>query len=136
MKIIRAILPVFVLFTAMHFTRASSMLPLTLDEHLQSASAVFRGTVLRVDCFRDETNGMIYTRTVFRVNEGFKGRLPEVINVAHRGGVAGGIGVTDDSSPQFKVGEERLVFLSRRPDGTLFATRGQASLDFHGSKFA
>lgn len=127
MKITRAILPVFILLTAVHFTRASSMLPLTLDEHLQSASAVFRGTVLRVECFRDGTNGMIYTRTVFRVDEGFKGRLPAAINVVHRGGVAGGIGVTDDSSPQFKVGEERLLFVSRRGDGILFATLGEAS---------
>ena len=127
MKITRAILPVFVLLTAMHFTRASSMLPLTLDEYIQSASAVFRGTVLRVECFRDETNGMIYTRTVFRVNEGFKGRLPEVINVMHRGGVVDSLGLTDDSSPQFKVGEERLLFVSRRGDGTLFAAQGEAS---------
>jgi hypothetical protein len=126
MKITRAILPVFVLLTAMHFTRASSMLPLTLDEHLQSASAVFRGTVLRVESFRVGTNGMIYTRAVLRVDEGFKGRLPAVINVVHRGGVAGGIGVTDDSSPQFKVGEERLLFVSRRGDGTLFAAQGDA----------
>lgn len=126
MKITRAILPVFVLLTAMHFTRASSMLPLTFDEHLQSASAVFRGTVLRVESFRGGTNGMIYTRTVLRVDEKFKGRLPAVINVVHRGGVAGGIGVTDDSSPQFKVGEERLLFVSRRGDGTLFAAQGDA----------
>ena len=127
MKITRVILPMFVLLTAVHFARASSMLPLTLDEHLQSASAVFRGTVLKMECFRDETNGMIYTRTVFRVDEGFKGRLPAVINVVHRGGVVGGIGVTDDSSPQFKIGEERLLFVSRRNDGTLFAAQGDAS---------
>jgi hypothetical protein len=127
MKITRAILPVLVLLTAMHFTRASSMLPLTLDEYLQSASAVFRGTVLRVESFRVGTNGMIYTRAVLRVDEGFKGRLPAVINVVHRGGVAGGIGVTDDASPQFKVGEERLLFVSRRGDGTLFAAQGDAS---------
>ena len=127
MKIIRAILPLFVLLTAVHFARASSMLPLTLEEHLQSAGAVFRGTVLRVECFRDETNGMIYTRTVLRVDEGFKGRLPAVINVVHRGGVVGGIGVTDDASPQFKIGEERLLFVSRRGDGTLFAAQGDAS---------
>jgi hypothetical protein len=126
MKITRVILSVFVLLTAMHFTRASSMLPLTLDEHLQSASAVFRGTVLRVESFRVGTNGMIYTRAVLRVDEGFKGRLPAVINVVHRGGVAGGIGVTDDASPQFKAGEERLLFVSRRSDGTLFAAQGDA----------
>ena len=126
MKITRAILPVSILLTATHFALATSMLPQTLDEQLQSASAVFRGTVLGMESFRVETNGMIYTRTLLRVDEGFKGRLPAIINVVHRGGVVGGIGVTDDASPQFKVGEERLLFVSRRGDGTLFVAQGDA----------
>jgi hypothetical protein len=82
--------------------------------------------VLKVNSFRVGTNGMIYTRTVLRVDEGFKGRLPAVINVVHRGGVVDGIGVTDDASPQFKAGEERLLFVSRRGDGTLFVAQGDA----------
>jgi hypothetical protein len=126
MKIIRFFLPAIAILAATLVAPASSVLPLTLDEHLQSADAVFRGTVLGVECFRDETNCMIYTRTVLRVDEGFKGRLPAVINVVHRGGVADGIGMTDDSSPQFKIGEERLLFVSRRGDGTLFAAQGDA----------
>jgi hypothetical protein len=124
MKIIRSFLPAIAILAATLVAHASSVLPLTLDEHLQSADAVFRGTVLGVESFRVGTNGMIYTRTVLRVDEGFKGRLPAVINVVHRGGVVGGIGMTDDASPQFKTGEERLLFVSRRNDGTLFSTRG------------
>jgi len=127
MKIIRAILSVLVLMAALHSAHAVSRLPLTLDEHLQSADAIFRGTVLGMESFRAGTNGMIYTRAVLRVDEGFKGRLPAVIKVVHRGGVVGGIGVTDDASPQFRVGEERLLFVSRRGDGTLFAIPGDAS---------
>jgi hypothetical protein len=127
MKINRSLLPVVILLAATSVAHASSVLPLTLDEHLQSADAVFRGTVTRVESFRDETNGMIYTRTVFRVDEGFKGKLPAAISVVHRGGVADGIGLVEDATPQFKVGEERLLFVSRRDDGTLFATLGEAS---------
>ena len=127
MKITRSLLPAVILLAATLVAHASSILPLTLDEHLQSADAVFRGTVTRVESFRDETNGMIYTRTVFRVDEGFKGKLPAAINVVHRGGVVDGIGLIEDATPQFKVGEERLLFVSRRGDGTLFATLGEAS---------
>jgi len=127
MKIIRITLPIFVLLMATCFTRASSLLPLTLDEHLQSAGAVFRGTALRVESFRSGTNGLIYTRTVFRVDEGIKGRLPAMVNIVQRGGTAGGVGLTDDASPEFQPGEERLLFVSRRDDGTLFASQGDAS---------
>jgi hypothetical protein len=124
MKITRALLSAVVLLAVTLVAHASSVLPMTLDEHLQSADAVFRGTVLGVESFRVGTNGMIYTRTMLRVDEGFKGRLPAVINVVHRGGVVDGIGMTDDASPQFKVGEERLLFVSRRGDGTLFVAQG------------
>ncbi len=126
MKMTRTLLFAAAFLTATLIVHASSVLPMTLDEHLQSADAVFRGTVLGVESFRVGTNGMIYTRTVLRVNEGFKGRLPAIINVVHRGGVVDGIGMTDDASPQFKAGEERLLFVSRRGDGTLFVAQGDA----------
>jgi hypothetical protein len=135
MKINRTIFSALILLAALITTRASSVLLMTFDEQLQSAGAVFRGTVLRVECFRDKTNGLIYTRTVLRVNESFKGRLPAVINVVHRGGAVDGVGFCDDSSPQFKIGEERLLFVSRRDDGTLFALLGEASaLKLHREK--
>jgi hypothetical protein len=61
------------------------------------------------------------------VDEVFKGKLPAAVNLVHRGGEVVGRGEIDDFAPQFKTGEEWLVFVSRRPDGTLFSTRGQAS---------
>jgi hypothetical protein len=135
MKTIRAIFPALVLLAAAFIARASSIIPLTFDEHLQSADAIFRGTVLRMECYRDETNGMIYTRTVFRVDEGFKGRLPAAISVVHRGGVVDGVGLTEDASPQFKAGEERLLYVSRRGDGTLFTAPGETgALKLHREK--
>jgi hypothetical protein len=134
-KICRSLLPALLLSTALATASASSVRPMTFDEQVQSVGAIFRGTVLRVECFRDETNGMIYTRAALQVDEGFKGRLPAVINVVHRGGVAGGIGLMEDASPQFKPGEERLLFVSRRNDGTLFAALGEAgALKLHRAK--
>ncbi|MCU0785383.1 MAG: matrixin family metalloprotease [Verrucomicrobia bacterium] len=115
------------LLTASLGARAASVLPMTLDEQIGASAAVFRGTVLRVESFRSAEDGIIYTRTAIRVDEGFKGRLPAVINVVHRGGTVGRIGLSDSSSPQFRVGEERLLLVTRRGDGTLFATQGEAT---------
>ena len=108
-------------------THASSVLPMTLDEQLHDAAAVFRGTVLRNESFRDAADGLIYTRTAVRVDEGFKGKLPLVVNVVHRGGTVGDVELIEGLAPLFRVGEERLLFVARRGDGALFAAQGQAS---------
>jgi hypothetical protein len=103
------------------------MLPMTFDEQLDSARAVFRGTVLQIKSYKTP-GGMIYTRTLLRVDEAFKGKFPPVIKVLHRGGEVDGIGMADDLSPRFKVGEECVLFVSRRSDGTLFADSGEAGV--------
>jgi hypothetical protein len=107
--------------------RASSVLPLSLDEQIRDSAAVFRGTVLRVESFRNPADGLIYTRTALRVDEAFKGKLPPVLNVVHRGGTVGDVGFSEGFSPQFRVGEERLLWVGRRGDGTLFAIQGEAT---------
>ena len=108
--------------------RASSVLPMSLDDHLQQAGAVFRGTVLEVKSFKNPADGMICTRTLLRVDEAFKGKHPTVIKLVHRGGEVDGIGMMDDLSPRFKAGEECVLFVSRRSDGTLFADQGDAGV--------
>jgi hypothetical protein len=127
MKAISAFALACVGFGASLAALASSLLPLTLDEQIGSADAVFRGTVVRVISYRDPADGFIYTRTSLRVDEGFKGRFPAVVDVVHRGGEADGIGQRDGLSPQFRVGEERLLFVARRNRGQLSAVQGYAS---------
>ena len=107
--------------------RASSLLPSTTDRQIQMSAAIFRGTVLSTQSYEDPADGQIYTRTVLSVNEVFKGALPALVKLVHRGGTVGGKGEMDGFAPQFKVGEERLLLVSRRADGTLYATRGRAS---------
>ena len=108
-------------------SRASSLLPTTTDRHIQLSAAIFRGTVLSAQSYEDPADGQIYTRTVIRVDEVFKGKLPPFVKLVHRGGTVGGKGEMDGFAPQFKVGEERLLLVSRSADGTLYATRGSAS---------
>jgi hypothetical protein len=123
-------LPTLVVFLALTLSVpafASSVLPLATEEHIKASAAVFRGAVVEVACYRNPADGQIYTRTVVRVDETFKGKLPSLVKLVHRGGTVGDEGETDSSSPQFRVGEERLLFVSRRSDGTLYATQGGAS---------
>ena len=106
---------------------ATSVVPQTPAQLTALAGAVCRGTVLEVTSFRAATDGGIRTRTLVRVDEMLKGKFPPVVALVHRGGMIGNRGEHDSSSPVFKVGEERLLFLTRRADGTLFAAEGGAS---------
>ena len=106
---------------------ASMVLPLATDDQLRLSVAVCRGTVTGVESYRDPADGLIYSRATLQVDETFKGKFPPVVTLVHHGGELDGISQIDGFNPQFKVGEERLLFLSRRADGRLFATQGGAS---------
>ena len=115
-------------FVAPFGARPSSFLPATTDRHLQMSSAVFRGVVADSEAYESPADGRIYTRTVVRVDEVFKGNLPALVQLVHRGGAVGTRGELDGATPQFRPGDERLFFVTRRADGTLFATRGHDSV--------
>lgn len=116
-----------VMFAPFTNARATSLLPTTLEEQFQAADAVFRGKVVRQESFRYANDGLIYTRTALRVEERFKGLLPPGIQVIHAGGTVAGIGLCVDDAPRFRVGEERLLLVKRRNDGTLYALHGEAT---------
>ena len=115
------------IFAAQFLASASSVVPMPIDEQIAAAQAVFRGNVLQVTSFKDASDGLIYTRTALRVDEAFKGTFPAVVNVVQLGGIVDGISLVDDAGPRFRVGEECLLFVSRRSDGTLFALQGNPS---------
>src|ERR1019366_1949754 len=119
-------LPVLMLFTAGWVAHASVLLPMSRDEHIRRSAAVFRGSVVSAVGYEEPASGFIYTRTVIRVDEVFKGKLPATLRMVYRGGEAGGRGEMNDLAPQLRVGEERLFLVGRRADGTLYVTRGQA----------
>lgn len=125
MKIFRLVFSTALLLSMCGLAEASQILPSTPSEQFDAADAVCRATVVGVHSYR-EADGMIYTRTTLRVDEGFKGRFPAFVTVVHHGGEVDGIGMTDDATPQFHSGEERLLFLSQRKDGTLFARDAHA----------
>jgi Matrixin len=123
----KALLPVavFLACTSLVATARAERLPATTTaQKIGSSDAAFRGVVIGIHSYRNPADGQIYTRTALRVEEVFKGRVPSVVQLVHRGGVVGNRGEVNDFSPQFSPGEECLCFVSRRKDGTLFATGG------------
>jgi hypothetical protein len=97
------------------------------EDQARLSDAIFRGTVLENQSFRGPIDGLIYTRTLVLVDEALKGRLPRVIQLVHRGGNLAIIAQRDGLTPSFRLGEERLFFVKRRGDGTLFTTFGNSS---------
>jgi hypothetical protein len=96
------------------------------QELFRESMAVCRATILGGESFRDST-GLLQTRTFVRVEERFKGRFPTLLTLVHPGGFDGQRGVQWGHDPLLRPGEERLLFLSRRPDGTLRCTTGAGS---------
>jgi hypothetical protein len=115
------------LFIALTFSvGASSMLPISTLEHVKRSDAVFRGEVLQLKSFLNTNDGHIYTTAFIRVDQTFKGVLPSIVKLTHRGGAVVGLGEIDGSFPMLKTGETRLFFAAVRPDGTAFLLRGDA----------
>ncbi len=104
----------------------TTSLPATIDDQVQNSAAVFRGSVAKLESYEDPSDGLIYTRAVFQVEEVFKGTLPSSVKLSYRGGTLGSRGEMSSSTLQLHIGEELLMFVSRRADGTLYATRGDA----------
>lgn len=105
---------------------ATSTRLVSLDESIHAATAICTGRVVGRTAFRNPSNGRIYTRTAIKVDEALSGIFPPQIAVTHRGGVLGGAGLVDSSAPRFALDEERIFFLGRRKDGSLFPHVGNA----------
>jgi hypothetical protein len=126
MKVSLRLYVAFLLFLAVPLGQASLWLPATTADQLRAAAVVFSGTVVSVQAYEDPADGHIYTRTVVRVGETFKGKVPPRVKLVHRGGVLADRGEMEGSTPQFKVGEQRLLFVSRHATGGLCAAGGVA----------
>ena len=105
---------------------ASSQLPANVVDHVAASAAVFRGTVVGQECFRD-ADGLIYTRTSLRVLEAIKGTLPAIVATVHRGGAVDDAREFFGCSPIFAPDSEQLLLVTRRADRRLTCTFGDAS---------
>ena len=104
----------------------SSTLPLNTTDHFNTSAAVFRGTVVGVEFYKDSA-GLFQTKVSLKVDEPLKGKLPAIVLVTHRGGRIGNDGEVCGLSPEISAGHEYLAFVSQDESGRLYWTQGAAS---------
>lgn len=101
------------------YSRAIELTSRTSEGQLRNSEVVFRGEVTSVHSYQDTTDHHVYTRTIVRVEEVFKGKVPATVALVNRGGVAGNLGEVNDLAPDFHPGGEHLFFVRHRANGSL-----------------
>jgi hypothetical protein len=94
--------------------RATTVLPLFLDEIVDTAATAFQGTVLENRTERDPATGLVVTYTTFAVREVIKGTVGATHTIKQVGGTLpdGAVQFHIHGVPKFKVGEDYVVFLA------------------------
>jgi hypothetical protein len=109
----RALLAVAASLTIHLPVHATSVLPLYLDEIVDTASVAFEGTVVSSRSTRDEATGFVVTYTTFKVHEVLKGDAGETYTIKQVGGELPAQGIREKSHgvPRFTTGQSLVVFL-------------------------
>jgi hypothetical protein len=97
---------------------ATIMVEVPLDEMIQRADLVVHGTVIRTDVVvsLDGPSPEPQTITTLRVREWLGGGTGETVRIRELGGSWQGRTLRYDGTPEYRVGEEVVVFLERRPE--------------------
>jgi hypothetical protein len=96
--------------------------PPTLAQLARRADLVVVGEVTGTAGEWDAARTNIQTRVALMVAESLKGSAPATLTFTHLGGSVGGERSVVAGGPAFAAGQRVLVFLSRRPDGSLGLT--------------
>ncbi|HUR60317.1 MAG TPA: hypothetical protein VM029_21520 [Opitutaceae bacterium] len=93
---------------------AASVLPLYLDEMIDTATTAFEGRVTGNRTERDPATKLVVTYTTFEVLDPLKGAVGATHEIKQIGGVLPGEGLAYrvNGGPTFTVGEEYVVFLA------------------------
>ncbi len=117
----RVILIVCLLVGAGMAVRASVVVPLSLRQLIGAADVIADGEVVAVHTTADR--GRVERVVSVRVLETWKGSGGEMLHVRLPGGTLGRTRVIVPGAPEVAVGDRRVWFVTRTPDGT-FASVG------------
>lgn len=114
---IGVLLSALVSLTALH-ARATVMREVPLDELITSADVVVLGTVVESEVVLEDRGlgPQPETRTTIAVREVLRGSAGERVVVRELGGVTQALAYRIDGIPEYRVGEEVVVFLVRHPE--------------------
>src|ERR1044071_1302947 len=117
--ILRSLVSLVCLLCASQIASATSVIIPPDDDLIIGARAIVRAKVLSVSSSFDEQN-RIYTYITLRVREVIKGRITDRrIVIKEPGGQVGDQGSTIFGAPEFRPGEEVLLYLDTWNDGSL-----------------
>lgn len=104
---------------------ASAGIEYLTTEDLSANTDIVHGEVVSTAGYW--ANGKIYTEIVVRVEEAIKGNYNKQSNVAFSipGGTVGILAMRASEMPTFRVGDEVILWLFQRPDGSLSVRAGQ-----------
>ena len=102
--------------------------PVPVEDLAKRADTVVHGKVAALECTRD-TAGRIFTRVELDVAEVWKGRPADRFALVSAGGVLGARKVAVVGGPEYRLGEEVVVFTARN------ATGEPVTLDLAQGKF-
>jgi hypothetical protein len=95
---------------------ATTVKKMDLPELVSVSDSIVQGTVESVEARWEDKS--IYTYTSIRVDEGMKGAPRRALMIRQPGGTIGSLNVNAPGTPQFKQGDQVIVFLRDRKDGT------------------
>jgi len=100
-------------------SNATTLKAMSVKDMTQSSAGIVTGRVVSVNSQWDASRKRITTITEFEVSETVKGQLGNTIRIETPGGTVGDISMRVAGSPQFKVGNEVLLFVGRASQGSL-----------------
>ncbi|MEK7830556.1 MAG: hypothetical protein AAB401_05680, partial [Acidobacteriota bacterium] len=116
----KATLSFLCVLAAFSIVSATSVVIPSDDEMIIGARAIVRGQVVSVVSGLDVQRDIVFTYITLRVQEVFKGKIvPGEIVIKEPGGIAGNRGSMIFGTPEFKTGEDVLLFLDTWADGSL-----------------
>ncbi len=100
-------------------TGRALMVKLDLEDLTQNSNLVIRATVENMRCSWNAEHRRIFTFATLTVKEPIKGSSPNsTINITYPGGVVGDTAYIVEDTPQFRPGEDVIVFLKdKNPEG-------------------
>lgn len=95
---------------------ASTFIAMTDAELVRGADAIVRGKIVKLESSWNENGTLIVTDATIKVRETLRGEAPQLVTVQTAGGVVGDYGVKAVGFPEFRRGENVILFLDREAD--------------------